>query len=1588
MKTMIKRLFSLLAVLALVLSIAPVISLPAAAADTETDTPVRFPSDVESYDAECPVCETTVTWKPYNGENYSEASGTALTGASSAHFHLYLTKDHTYAAGNNFLISYRQVCFNLNGYDVTASVGSRATFACSRRMNFIDTYGGSLVTGYNYITDGTGGAAFTANSSTANYHIYGGTWTKLAEDTWSSIARVNTKGGTINLHDGAVIDASGTEVNNTNAGGAVSLAGTTGKAVFNMYGGEIKGGTAITGGSILVGAPDKDNQDLAAFNMYGGTISGGAAENGDNVFINPGASFTMSGGTVASGFTAGTDAKLVLSGDSKILGSGLQLAEGVVADIANLTEDASIMIGVSANGAKLTAAREDAAALEGVFTSADGAKILLGADNCFYSFSKGVAILDKGNVTFYDTAAEAAAAYYAENGFTNGAVLLMGAADQTITLAGDAYVDASGKNVTIAGTGKLYGTDSGNDDYRSCAQWTLGENVTVQTDVTSPFSGYRYLFVDGGYHRIDLAITHVTLRPAADPGMYYKARIGCDAVLAKLVAVYGTALSVESMPGADFAERTDVEYTAFDKSDFASLYKDNQVTTNSCILVGILKTDNTEAVNTSNAKHRVYANLYLNLELDGATVTLLSDEKNPGKTINDADFDGVACSLRNLIESMHNNWSKYSVANRSAVRNFVKNWNQYVFEGTFPSIRNDISVGFGRVDITPSYSVPLAGYGNTQNRMSTGVKERIYATCVAITEENGQTLLLIAHDLVSSDWGDETRTAISTVTGVPTENIMLSASHTHAAPDIRSTLDVIQQNYKTDYLNWLVEAAEAAMADRSPAMAYTGSTTLEKMNSVRHYLMSDGTYAGDNFGSFTNKTIVSPAEEADNQMQVIKFAREGKQAVVMTNWQAHVTYGTSSTDTKISSCFVGPARDHFEETTGDLFVYFTGACGNVNPRSRISGENLASSYTEYGEILSQAAIDITNQMDESHITEFGIKAVTFTGQVNHDMEDKLEQALEVKAVYDTEGTSAANTLAKQYGFSSAYHANGVVRRSAYGQTKDMEISAFCLGDISFVAVPYEMFTAHGMYIKGNTSGTTFVLTSCNNRFGYIPTNLAYDYGCYESHTGDFARGTGDLLAQAYVDMLKELSGEPTAEKKQLSLRYDDRYNVSGKTVNILNAGTPTSYKVGTSEKDAAIITLDGDDLIATGIGTAQVKIDSTVYNITVEAAPISLVMITGHSIGAGQNGTPGYSVVGPAGQVYSSHGTQNLDANTDGVGIGYGATVKAKNIDAFTEAGAGTKGEGSGLAWQWNNLTGEKIWVLNTAVGGSCLPEWLPGETYYKNAVTQFQRAQAILENEVKAGHYTLSQMGIFYHNGANFSYKNVVATQSDYETWYEAMWSGFKSETSRDMDGNGKSEAVSFLGLVPIWTISGGISYSSDEPAGLYMAASKDYPEIFTASLIGQNWLTDANVAEKFPEINYTMQASGDYQRPNLTVDVFASDKVHYQQVAYNALGIDIANNLYAWLNAEDNNPELAIYNTSLMLDLTDTLELTVGEAWVLSPVTNLNDLTFTASGCIELKYPLQVVAIGEGTGTLTISNGSFTKEITFICKTPSDNP
>jgi len=114
-------------------------------------------------------------------------------------------------------------------------------------------------------------------------------------------------------------------------------------------------------------------------------------------------------------------------------------------------------------------------------------------------------------------------------------------------------------------------------------------------------------------------------------------------------------------------------------------------------------------------------------------------------------------------------------------------------------------VGFGRVNINGSGALPLAGYGDANDRMSQGMLDYISTTCIAITDEKGETVLLYTSDHIGTNtaWIEDLRVAITEITGVPAERIMLSATHSHSAPDVREVITFNHPYYQV-FKNCLV----------------------------------------------------------------------------------------------------------------------------------------------------------------------------------------------------------------------------------------------------------------------------------------------------------------------------------------------------------------------------------------------------------------------------------------------------------------------------------------------------------------------------------------------------------------------------------------------------------------------------------------------------------------------------------------------------------------------------------------------------------------------------------------------------------------
>ncbi len=312
--------------------------------------------------------------------------------------------------------------------------------------------------------------------------------------------------------------------------------------------------------------------------------------------------------------------------------------------------------------------------------------------------------------------------------------------------------------------------------------------------------------------------------------------------------------------------------------------------------------------------------------------------------------------------------------------------------------------GFARVNITPILSLPLRGYGNTLKRMSLGYLDPLYANCVAMTDENGATVLLYMLDLIGATpaYADPAREAISKATGIPINNIFLQGSHTHSGPDLShaTVKETSYSNYSTEEVKGimgikyysariadaLTQAAFDALDDRAPAILKTGNIEVEGLNFVRHYKLQDGTYCGDNFGDCTSSKnpIVAHESEADHTLQILQFERKDKKDILLLNFQTHVTRTGGSAKKDVSADIVGQIRNNVEKELGVWSSYLQGAAGNINPTSRIATENRTTDYKEYGVLFTQSVVDcLKNNMSDINAGNIKVSPYTFTGKINH-----------------------------------------------------------------------------------------------------------------------------------------------------------------------------------------------------------------------------------------------------------------------------------------------------------------------------------------------------------------------------------------------------------------------------------------------------------------------------------------------------------------------------------------------------------------------------------------------------------------------------
>ena len=390
-----------------------------------------------------------------------------------------------------------------------------------------------------------------------------------------------------------------------------------------------------------------------------------------------------------------------------------------------------------------------------------------------------------------------------------------------------------------------------------------------------------------------------------------------------------------------------------------------------------------------------------------------------------------------------------------------------------------IKMGASQVNITPPAPTVMAGYAARTNP-STGVHDSLYASALYFTGDKIKSMIITV-DLIgfTSAYTDELKADLSKASGVPPENIMISAVHNHGAPSPRST-DSDVTNTVPVYLKFLKERliAMSAAAIRNPVPVRLGISKGEcKMNINRRAPIADGSIIlGRN-----------PEGPCDHDLVIAKFVdMNQKTLAVLINWPCHGTV-SGQENTLITGDWPGAAAKYIKKKEGnDIVVAVTaGASGDINPL--------------YGPGKNFNEIDATGFLVAEEVNRIlpGIRTYP------------LKEVATNNAVMTFPGKKPASTDLPVDKFEPA-------------PDNEIRISLFKVGDLVLAGISGELVNEIGMEIKKRSPyAETIVVTHCNGSSGYICTDKMFPEGGYEVRVTRFMPGVEKPLADKYVEMIHQ-----------------------------------------------------------------------------------------------------------------------------------------------------------------------------------------------------------------------------------------------------------------------------------------------------------------------------------------------------------------------------------------------------------------------------------------------------------------------------------
>ena len=455
-----------------------------------------------------------------------------------------------------------------------------------------------------------------------------------------------------------------------------------------------------------------------------------------------------------------------------------------------------------------------------------------------------------------------------------------------------------------------------------------------------------------------------------------------------------------------------------------------------------------------------------------------------------------------------------------------------VVQAQKPSLR----AGAFAQDVTPE-KFPVSVNGGFADRKATAAHDPLHARCLVLDDGKTKIAIVVVDScMIPRELLDAAKALAEKKTGIPADNILISATHTHTAPTVAG---VFQSEPDEGYATLPDRADRPGHREGArPTRAGEGGVGRRARNRRqvfnRRWKMKPGVINSDPFGGTTDRVkmnppraspdLLEPAGPIDPDVTVLSVrSLDDKPLALYANYSLHYVGDMPPLSADYFGVFAEVIARKLKagpEFVGALSNGTSGNINNIDFKEPAAKSKPGERSRQVAEAVAEAAMKALDGAEYRADPQLAVA------------NRRLELPVRKPAPRGSGSARRSSWRRRRAASSRARRRSTPARRCCWRSTptrSKLQLQVMRMGDLAIAAIPCEVFVEIGLAIKkGSPFKPTCVVSLANGYNGYLPTPEHHALGGYETwraRSSYLGVKSSEVIEKTLVEMLAGLAAK-------------------------------------------------------------------------------------------------------------------------------------------------------------------------------------------------------------------------------------------------------------------------------------------------------------------------------------------------------------------------------------------------------------------------------------------------------------------------------